>query len=114
MRPPLFAALVVCAPLLACNQDSASSNAERDTHMGNVRAASPASDGTSRGLNEAGTAPSTASAMAPAVAVLSVAAPAASASASAHPGNAVPAGGNSAPPGGGQNLADAAPDKKKP
>jgi hypothetical protein len=34
-------AVIVSAALAACNQDSASSNAERDTHMGDIRAAVP-------------------------------------------------------------------------
>jgi hypothetical protein len=35
-------ALIVSAVLFACNQDEAASNAERETHMGSVRAAAPA------------------------------------------------------------------------
>jgi hypothetical protein len=43
MRALLSAAvgLLVVGPFFACNQDSAASNAERDTHMGDVRAAAP-------------------------------------------------------------------------
>jgi hypothetical protein len=37
------AAVLVASALLACNQDAASSNSDRETHMGTVRAVAPPS-----------------------------------------------------------------------
>jgi hypothetical protein len=38
MRALVFGALALSASLFACNQDLASSNAGRDTHMGDIHA----------------------------------------------------------------------------
>jgi hypothetical protein len=98
MRALLSVAVVISASLLGCTQDSAASNAERDTHMGNVRAAPPPPG--EAGSPEAApaaqptvvAAPATASATAPA-------APAADASAATFP----------SPP-----ASETPPKKKKP
>jgi hypothetical protein len=45
MRALFLGALVLSALPAACNQDSASSNSERDTHMGDIRAVAPAASG---------------------------------------------------------------------
>jgi hypothetical protein len=107
MRAVLAAAIVACAPLLACNQDSASSNAERDTHMGVVRAAVPAEHGQDQSeAAAAAPAPGAPASVAPATAPV-LAVPSDSAS-------APPSGSNSAPAGQGHGLPDAGTKKKNP
>ena len=43
LRRVVPVAVMVSVALFACNQDSASSNEDRETHMGNILAAAPAS-----------------------------------------------------------------------
>lgn len=98
MRALLSVAVVVSASLLACTQDSAASNAERDTHMGSVRAAALApSEPVAR--EAAPAAPPTALAVATTPSAIAPAAASASASAAALTN---------------PSASDSAPKRKKP
>jgi hypothetical protein len=97
MRALLSAAVLMCAPAVACNQDAASSNDERDTHMGNVHAvasawASSVPQGSAQDRGDAA-----AIDVGPAAVTQPAASAAAPALASASPSAAVPAGPAAAP-----------------